>query len=221
MSSTQFQAILDAAIDSYAKQTGVDLAKHPSADKLQNCQFPEDVIHILLEREMAFNDYRHKYRKLIDCLRPVVQVVHGISGIIGEAASLVSPRHRDRILYIFKLPAQVPFQPTKAIFVSIDVLLSVRTVLFLLSHSSPSYLCDNADPCQAALGVSASYDALIDLTDCIANFLRRLHIYTEMTRLPSAMSGILVKIMAEVLAVFALATKQIKQGRFSKLLAAC
>ena len=69
---------------------------------------------------------------------------------------------------------------------------------------------------QAALGVSASHDALIDLINCITNFLKRLHIYTEMTRLVSAMSDILVKIMVEVLSVLALATKQIKQGRFSK-----
>ena len=66
-----------------------------------------------------------------------------------------------------------------------------------------------------ALGVSASYDALIDLFDCIANFLKRLNIYTEMTRLAHVMSDILVKIIVEILSVLALATKQINQGRLS------
>jgi hypothetical protein len=78
-------------------------------------------------------------------------------------------------------------------------------------------LCDT-NQCQAALGVSASYDALIDLFNCISNFLKRLHIYTDMTRLTPALSDILVKIMVEVLSVLSLATKQINQGRLSRLI---
>ena len=93
MSSANFGPILDAALDHYAKQTGIDLAKHPSAEKLQNCHSLEDVVQILLERETAFKDYRDKYRKLNDCLRPVVQIVHGFSGVMGEAAGLVSSKH--------------------------------------------------------------------------------------------------------------------------------
>ena len=77
-------------------------------------------------------------------------------------------------------------------------------------------LCDT-NQSQAALGVSASYDALIDLFNCISNFLKRLHIYTNMTGLTPALSDILVKIMVEVLSVLALATKQINQGRLSRL----
>jgi len=76
-------------------------------------------------------------------------------------------------------------------------------------------LCDN-EQYQTAISVSDSYDALGDLFECVANILRRLHIYTE--KIPSfpAMSDIMVKIMIEVLNVFALVTKQIKNGRFSK-----
>jgi hypothetical protein len=40
-----------------------------------------------------FKDYREKYRKLIDCLSPVVKVIHALSGIISEGASLVSDKH--------------------------------------------------------------------------------------------------------------------------------
>ena len=69
---------------------------------------------------------------------------------------------------------------------------------------------------QATSGVSESYDALGDLLECIANFLRRLHIYTEKIQLPSTMTDIVIKIVVEVLNVLALANKQITQGRFSK-----
>lgn len=47
------------------------------------------------------------------------------------------------------------------------------------------------------------------------NFLHRLKIYIEVPSTP-ALTGIIVKIMVELLSVLALATKQIKQGRFSK-----
>jgi hypothetical protein len=89
-SSANFQSILDAALDSYAKQTGIDLTKHPSADKLQSCRSPDEVLQILSERESAFKDYRDQCRSLIDCLHPIVQIVHAFSGALGEAAGLVS-----------------------------------------------------------------------------------------------------------------------------------
>jgi hypothetical protein len=89
-STSKFQSILNAAFDSYAEKTGIDLASHPSAEKLQNCHSSDDVLRLLLERETAFNDYRDKYRKLIDCFRPIVQVIHAFSGVLGEAADLVS-----------------------------------------------------------------------------------------------------------------------------------
>ena len=60
----------------------------------------------------------------------------------------------------------------------------------------------------------ASYEALVDIFECIENFLRRLSIYTEIP-LTSAMTEMVIKLMVELLAVLALATKQISQGRFS------
>ena len=60
----------------------------------------------------------------------------------------------------------------------------------------------------------ASYDALVDIFECIENFLRRLRIYTEIPPSP-AMTEMVIKIMVELLSVLALATKQINRGRFS------
>lgn len=59
-----------------------------------------------------------------------------------------------------------------------------------------------------------SYDAVVDIFECIENFLRRLSIYNEITPTP-AMAEMVIKIMAELITVLALATKQMKQGRFS------
>ena len=95
-------------------------------------------------------------------------------------------------------------------FVGIDVLLSVR----------PSNTLFNLVPCytwvfQAASGVTSSYNALLDLFECLGNFLKRLEVYTTIPPTPMIMD-VIIKIMAELLSVLALATKQIKQGRFSE-----
>ena len=69
---------------------------------------------------------------------------------------------------------------------------------------------------QAVKDVNAAQDALIDIFERIENFFKRLETYTEVQ--PSeAMTDIIVKIMVEVLNVFAIATKEIKQGRTSEL----
>ncbi|KAH8990433.1 hypothetical protein EDB86DRAFT_2831193 [Lactarius hatsudake] len=81
----------------------------------------------------------------------------------------------------------------KAIFAGVDVLIAT------------------------ASSVSSSYDALVELFECLGNFLKRLQIYTDLP-LTHPMREISVKIMVELLSVLALATKQVKQGRFSSTL---
>ena len=70
---------------------------------------------------------------------------------------------------------------------------------------------------KAAKGVSTSYDALIELFECFEHYLGRLKVLTE---IPDAVGEILVKIMVQLLEVLALATQQIKQGRFSEFVLA-
>ena len=69
---------------------------------------------------------------------------------------------------------------------------------------------------QAVKDISAAQDALIDIFERIENFFKRLETYTEV-RPSEAMTDIIVKIMVEVLNVFAIATKEIQQGRTSEL----
>jgi len=85
----------------------------------------------------------------------------------------------------------VPFHPAKLIFVGIYVLFS------------------------AAHGVSASYDALLELFDGIGNFLKCLHILTGIS-LTASMKDIVAKIMVELISILGLARKQIVQGRLKK-----
>ena len=209
-SSSSFQPIIDAALVNYRKQTKVDLTKHPSAEKLQNCSSLDNFLQ-LLERESAFDVYRDKHRKLLDFLRPIVQAVHAFSGICGGVPGLVRDQHS--IFFVSAYPyasLQAPFQPIKMIFAGIDVILSVRVTLLPMGLLCAIY------PRQAAVGVGESYDLLSDLFERVANFLARFRVYTEKIPPSPRMSIIMVKVMTEVLNVLALATKHINQGRFSK-----
>lgn len=68
---------------------------------------------------------------------------------------------------------------------------------------------------QAASNVTSSYDALVELFECLGGFLKRLEIYSNIPS-SSLMSEIIVKIIVELLSVLSLATEQIKNGIFSK-----
>ena len=75
----------------------------------------------------------------------------------------------------------------------------------------------NAYICQVAKDAQASQDILIDIFERIEMFFRRLEIYTE---LPSTMEMMdtIIQVMAEVLSILGIATKEIRQGRMSKYL---
>lgn len=88
--SANFKLIFDAALADYLKQTGEDITKYLFAEKLQTCQSVDDVLELFQDKEKQFKDYRDGNSKLINCLNPVVRVLHALSGVLGEAASLVS-----------------------------------------------------------------------------------------------------------------------------------
>ena len=208
-STSNIQLIIDDALAGYAKITGIDLSDCPFAAALEQSSSPEDILQLLQGREMAFKEYRDGDRRLIGCLSPSVKVLQAFSGIMGEAAGMVSHTTNHSSL-LQTWPRQIPFPPANILFAGIDTLLAVRA-LDMSFNRSPSNVWD----CQAASGVSSSYDALLDLFECLGNFLRRLEIYAMVPSTP-IMTDIFIKIMVELLSVLALATKQIKQGRFSK-----
>ena len=65
--------------------------------------------------------------------------------------------------------------------------------------------------------MSTTYDALLELFECLSNFLKRLHIYSGIS-LDPLMTDIVAKIMVELISILAVAKKQIGRGRLSKYL---
>jgi fungal STAND N-terminal Goodbye domain len=92
--SSNFQAMFDVALSDYAKQTGIDLATHPFVQTLQSCDSADAIFNLLRDKANQFQAYRDRNRKLLNCLKLVVQVLHTVTGILGEAASLVSAMHQ-------------------------------------------------------------------------------------------------------------------------------
>ena len=104
------------------------------------------------------------------------------------------------------------FSPTQVISAGVGVLLLV-SVLF--DPFVETIL--NRNVYQAAKDVGASEEALAGLFERMEYFFRRLETYTEVPP-TDAMTDVIVKIMVEVLNIFAIATKEMKQGRASVFL---
>ena len=65
--------------------------------------------------------------------------------------------------------------------------------------------------------MNASQGTLVDIFSRIEYFFRRLEIYIEVPP-TTAMTDITVEIMAEVLVIIGVATKEVKRGRMSELI---
>ena len=130
-SSSNFQLIVDALAD-YARQTGIDLTKNSFAEKIEHSDSPDAILELLQEREKAFREYRDGNRRLISCLSTSVKVLHTLSGILGKVDGLVSVI--DLLVNSLTWPRQVHLSPAKAVFTSIDVLLSVRPLNTLFNQ---------------------------------------------------------------------------------------
>jgi hypothetical protein len=86
--TSNHQLIINALAD-YAQITGIDLNGNPFAAALEQSSSSEAILHLLQEREKAFDKYRDGNRSLINCMSPVVSVLQAFSGIMGDAVSLV------------------------------------------------------------------------------------------------------------------------------------
>ena len=87
--TSNFQLIVDAMVD-YTKMTGIDLSKNPFVAMLEQSNSPEAILQLLQGRQKAFMEYRDGNRRLINYLSPAVKVLQALSGIMGQAVSLVS-----------------------------------------------------------------------------------------------------------------------------------
>jgi hypothetical protein len=208
--SSHLQVLFEAALQEYEKQTGIALAEHPLAERLGNCNTVESVFAILHEQTQAFGEFRGK-DEITNLLKRIISILYKLAATahFGQAFGLVCPQALTKCSMSLTFIRQ-HFQPVTAIYTGLAIMISVCAFPQPLS----THRCD-IHVHQSIKGVIDDYIAVVDLLESIQHFLNRLDIFT---RVPPtvAMTETVVKILVELLSTFALATKQIKQGRSSE-----
>ena len=92
LGSSNLHVLFEIALQDYEKQTGIALAKHPLAERLQNCGSVESVTVVLHEQTQTFSEFRGK-EKTLRLLKNAVSVLYKLSSgaDFGQAISLVRP----------------------------------------------------------------------------------------------------------------------------------
>ena len=88
--SSRFQAIFQAAVKSYQKQTKKDLIAHPLASQLESCNSTAAIIILLQDQVREFDKSRSGDERLTKWLSPTVNVISAFSATVSGGVSLVS-----------------------------------------------------------------------------------------------------------------------------------
>jgi hypothetical protein len=88
-SSSNFQLIINNALNTYNKCTKKDLRAHPLAAQLQSCDSPSAIIAILQEQLQGLEQSRSSDERWTKWLDPTVNVLYAFSGILGPGVGLV------------------------------------------------------------------------------------------------------------------------------------
>ena len=78
------RVLFQTALEDYEKQTGIELVKHPLAERLQDCNTVDAVTAILHEQAQDFKKFQEK-DKVLKPLKKVLTVLHIISSVPSVA----------------------------------------------------------------------------------------------------------------------------------------
>ena len=127
ISSTNFDAILTAALQAYNKQTKKDIATHPLAVQLQSYDSPNAILTVLRAQVRALDQYQSTDEKWTKWLDPTVNVLYAFSASLKDIAGPVSRETFGHPRTNFSHAQQI-FPPAAAIFAGIGILLQVSTL---------------------------------------------------------------------------------------------
>ena len=89
-SESRFQAVFQAALKSYQKQTKKDLLAHPLASQLQSCKSNTAILAILQDQVREFEKNSSGDERLTKWLGPTVNVINAFSAAVSGGVGLVS-----------------------------------------------------------------------------------------------------------------------------------
>jgi len=89
--SSHLKVLFEAALQDYERHTGIALAKHPLAERLQECHSVETITAVFHEQTQVFNEFRGK-EKVIKLLKNAVSVLYRLSACakLGELIGVVN-----------------------------------------------------------------------------------------------------------------------------------
>ena len=87
--SSNFQVIINNALDTYKKRTKKDLRTHPLAAQLQICDSPSAILAVLQQQVQELDQSRSTDERWTKWLDPTVNVLYTFSGTLGAGVSLV------------------------------------------------------------------------------------------------------------------------------------
>ncbi|KAH8999644.1 hypothetical protein EDB86DRAFT_3242654 [Lactarius hatsudake] len=183
-STPNYHPIFEKALKEYKKKTRKEISTHPLAEEIRGCGSIEAILTVLQGKANELNKSQSSDERLTKWLTPTVNVLNALSATLGEGVGMVFP-------------------PTKIIFSAMSILLVVS-----LPSAWAVIPRDNAISPQAARSTAASREVLIELFDRIEGFFVRLQTHTKVPPTPH-MTNLMGKVMAEVLSMFAVATKKL------------
>ena len=91
--SSTLRVLFDDALEAYKQQTGIELAKHALAERLQDCGSVEDVAAVLREQAQEFKEFRENSDNIMKPIEKVLTVLHKLSSVacLGHDVGLVCP----------------------------------------------------------------------------------------------------------------------------------
>ena len=88
-SSSNFQLIINNALDKYKKRTKHDLLAHPLAVQLQSCNSPSDILAVLQQQVQGMDQALGSDERWSRWLDPTVNVLYTLSSTLAAGVGLV------------------------------------------------------------------------------------------------------------------------------------
>ena len=88
-SSSNFQVIINNALDKYRKRTKHDLLAHPLAVQLQSCNSPSDILAVLQQQVQGLDQALGSDERWSRWLEPTVNVLYTLSSTLAAGVGLV------------------------------------------------------------------------------------------------------------------------------------
>jgi hypothetical protein len=91
--SSHFHQLFDAALQNYEETTNIILAKHPLAEKLNNCHSSESVTLFFRDRAQEFGTFPGS-DKVVNSITNIASILCSLSAAVtlGDATDLVRSR---------------------------------------------------------------------------------------------------------------------------------